>query len=408
MGDTAEFVRARWAAPQPARSPLTAALLNLTGLGLGYAYLGRRRRQVLHLLVTVALVVIAFVTGAAALPWLWVVVAVCWLGWMAVDGWRVAAARFRRRSSVLPVAVAVLAIGAVVPGYELVSGVYELTLSGDVARADAGRAECVAFATATDTAASGDFAGAVELYRDLRRAHPGTALAPFVDDSVRGTYERWGTSLRAAGDHGGAVRVYRDLLDEVGDGPGAPRARAELADTLVEEADELRAQLPGLTGPSVLDALRTAMDDLLSVQREFADAPSAPGVAQRIADTHTAARTQTGCDALPVLDHAVGLPDAGVAGAANADRVRALFDCGLQQYDSGGWADSGATFDRLVAEYPDDPATPQARANAIAAEVSEVTGTLRCPARTPATTPAPSHSRSTTTTPPRCVCSSSA
>lgn len=89
MGDTAGFVRARWVTPQPARS----ALLNLTGLGLGYVYLGRRRRQVLHLLITVALVVIAFVTGAAALPWLWVVVAVCWLGWMAVDGWRADAGR---------------------------------------------------------------------------------------------------------------------------------------------------------------------------------------------------------------------------------------------------------------------------------------------------------------------------
>ena len=70
-----------------------AALLNLTGLGLGYSYLGRWWRQALHLVVTAGLVVIAFATGAAALPWLWVAITIAWLGWMAVDAWRIARSR---------------------------------------------------------------------------------------------------------------------------------------------------------------------------------------------------------------------------------------------------------------------------------------------------------------------------
>ncbi|MDN5855670.1 MAG: hypothetical protein L0K86_23080 [Actinomycetia bacterium] len=65
--------------PGPPRSPIGAGLLNLTGLGLGYAYLGRWWRQALHIVITAGLVVIAFATGAAALPWVWVAVAIGWL-----------------------------------------------------------------------------------------------------------------------------------------------------------------------------------------------------------------------------------------------------------------------------------------------------------------------------------------
>ncbi|MBC8093620.1 MAG: hypothetical protein H7Y15_17135, partial [Pseudonocardia sp.] len=314
---------------------------------------------------------------------------------------------FRRGSQVLPVLAAVLAVGAVVagyvfyglaggatyadaaaardrgdctaaiPGYGLVSGMYELTLSGNVPRAEAERAECVAFVAASDAEAGGDFAGAVALNQEFRLAHPDTTLAPYVDDNVRRTYESWGTSLRSSGEYDEAVRVYRDLLVEIGDGPEADGVRGELAATLVEQADALRTQLPGLTGPALVDAIRDSTENLLTVQREFAETPAAAGVAQAIVDTYAAARTQTGCDALPLLDYAVGLPDAetaGVVGTANADRVRAQFDCGVARYQAGQWAESGTAFDQVQADYPNDPLVAQARANGIAAEVSEVTG----------------------------------
>jgi tetratricopeptide (TPR) repeat protein len=408
---TAQVGSPRWAPPPPppppARSSLAAALLNLTGLGLGYSYLGRWWRQALHLAITAALVAIAFVTGAAALPGLWIAVAVAWLGWMAFDARRVASTAFRPGPQVVPVAVAVLAVGAVVAGYvfyglagdaayaggaaardrgdcaaalpqyDLVTGVYELTLSGDVARADAEGAQCRAYVAATDAEAGGDFARAVTLYQDFRRANPDTVLAPFVDEDLFRAYGRWGAMLRAGGEYDQAATVYRDQLAELGDDPRAAGVRAELAATLVEEADDLRSRIPTLTDP--LAALTDATNNLLSVQRDFPDTPSAAGAAQGIVDTYAAAVARVGpaCNGLPVLDYAVGLPDAetgGVVARANADRARAQFACGIERYDAGEWADAGAAFDTLVASYPDDPQAAQAIANAIAAEASDRTG----------------------------------
>lgn len=397
--------------PGPPRSPVAAALLNLTGLGLGYSYLGRWWRQALHLVITAGLVVIAFATGAAALPWLWVAAAVGWLGWMAVDAWRLARDLHPRPGSAagraVPIAVAVVLVGALVTGYVLygaaggrayadaaaardrgdcatavdgfgtVTGVYELTLSGDVARADAGRAECAAFLAAGAAEQRGEFAEAVRLYGEFRRANPGTALAPFVEDDLRRTYERWGTRLRAAGDYDEAIRVYRDLLVEVGDGPEAAGVRAQIAAAYVERADALRVQVASLTGQPRVDAVRGAIENLLVVSREFADTPSAPAASQGIVDTYTAAAAG-GCEAIPALDYVVALTDAetaGIVATATVDRPGALFQCGLTQYEAGSWGESSTTFDRFVAEYPDDPQNAQARADAIAARASAVTGT---------------------------------
>jgi hypothetical protein len=393
--------------PGVPRSPIAAALLNLTGLGLGYAYLGRWRRQLLHLAGTAGLVVIAFVTGAAALPWLWVAVAVGWLGWMAVDGWRTARdLPARSAGHAVPVAVAVVLVGAVVTGYVLygvaggraytdaaaardrgdcttavdgfgtVTGIYELTLSGDVARADAGRAECRVFLAAVEAGERGEYAEAVRLHGELRRDHPGSVLAPFVADDLRRAYEAWGAQLRAAGDHDGAVRVYRDLLVEVGTADAG--VRAELAAAHLEHAGALRGQLATLTGPPRVDAVRGAIENLLVVSREFADTPSAGAAGPGITDTYAAAAAPGGCEALPALDHVVALPDAEAAGIvadAMSDRPAALFGCGIAQYDAGSWSEASATFDRFVTEYPDDPQAAQARADAIAARAAAATGT---------------------------------
>lgn len=396
--------------PGAPRSPIAAGLLNLTGLGLGYAYLGRWWRLALHLVITAGLVVIAFATGAAGLPWVWVAVAVGWLGWMAVDAWRIARDLHARPAGTaghaVPVVVAVVLVGALVTGYVLygaaggrayadaaaardrgdcatavdgfgtVTGVYELTLSGDVARADAGRAECTAFLAASGAGQRGEYAEAVRLFGEFRRAHPATALASFVDDDLRRTYAAWGTQLRAAGDYDEAVRVYRDLLVEVGSGD--PAVRAELAATYVEQAGALRGQLATLTGQPRVDAVAGAIESLLVVSREFADTPSAAAAGQGIIDTYAAAAAVGGCEAIPALDHVVALTDAetaGIVATAMVDRPAALFQCGVAQYDAGTWGEASTTFDRFVAEYPDDPQAAQARADAIAARAAEVTGT---------------------------------
>ncbi|MCX6462590.1 MAG: hypothetical protein NTW05_03195 [Pseudonocardiales bacterium] len=398
------------------RSPSAAALLNLTGLGLGYAYLGRGWRQVLHLIVTAGLVVIAFATGAAALPWLWVAVAALWLGWMAADGWRIARGWFAppegARGRAVPVAVALVAVGAVVTGhvlygaagratyaaaaaardagdcaaardgFGLVTGVYELTLSGDVARADAGGEECAAFLRAGEAAAGGDLDAAVRAHREFRATRPGSVLQPFVDADLARLLGEQGAALRAAGDLDRAIGVYRDLLAEVaGEGTAETAAREELATTYTERAADLRGRIPALTGDEQAAAVRGAVENLLTAQRDLPGTRGAAAAPQGVRDVYAAvAGTWAGrpCDALPVLEYVVGLADqetGGAATAAGADRPRLLFACGLARYGAADHDGAAEVFDALVTAYPADAQAAQARANAIAARSARASGT---------------------------------
>ncbi|MGH3586302.1 MAG: tetratricopeptide repeat protein, partial [Pseudonocardia sp.] len=76
------------------------------------------------------------------------------------------------------------------------------------------------------------------------------------------------------------------------------------------------------------------------------------------------------CDALPVLDFAVTLPEAaGVAPVAHADRAHALSECGLANFRAGNLTGASTRFETLVTEYPNDPGVAQARSALIAAEV---------------------------------------
>src|ERR1700754_3279525 len=74
----------------PPRSPLATALLNLTGLGLGYAYLRGWWRTTFALAGTALLVALAYVPEVAGAPWGWRTLAILWLAALGYDGWRAA------------------------------------------------------------------------------------------------------------------------------------------------------------------------------------------------------------------------------------------------------------------------------------------------------------------------------
>jgi hypothetical protein len=121
------------------------------------------------------------------------------------------------------------------------------------------------------------------------------------------------------------------------------------------------------------------MDDLLLVMRDLADTPTGAGAPQAVIDTFNQANSAFAegrfCDALPVLDFAVTLPDgAGVAPVANGDRARSLSECGLANFNAGDYTGATDRFQTLVADYPNDPGVPQARSAIITAEVGRAAG----------------------------------
>jgi tetratricopeptide (TPR) repeat protein len=402
----------RDAAGEAGWSAAAAALLNLTGLGLGYLYLRCWLRAAACLVIVSLMVVVAFANDAAGSPWLWRILVATWAAATAADAWVVARTLPRpatRAQWLRPVALGFVAVLVIVGGhvgyagaaratyasgleaqgrgdcaaanhsFDALTGPYELSLSRDVPAAALRRAECVDFAGAEESERVGALAGAVTGYQGFRREHAESLLEPFAREGARRTLLAWAVALRGAGDLDGAIARYGELLQELGSEPGAVQVREDLAATHVERASVARATMAAAAGAARVDALRAAMEDLLLVGRELADTQTAASVPQVVLDTFAEANSAVAegrfCDALPVLDYAITLPDAaGVAAMAHGDRARSLSECGLANFAAGQYTDAADRFTALVTDYPDDPRVAQARSAIISAEVGLVVG----------------------------------
>jgi tetratricopeptide (TPR) repeat protein len=387
----------REATTEPA-SRLGAALLNLSGLGAGYAYLGRWRLAAAHLAGTAALVGGAFLADAASEPWLWRILGGYWLLWLAAGGWWTAASRplpaGRRR--VVPVAAGVVLVAAVVAGllaygaagrqayddgvaaqergdcatamdrYDQVTGPFELTLGTTVRAAAAHRDVCEALVAAHVIGQVGNHAAAVRMLRDLSERHPGELVGTHLTRAYLG----WAREHRRARDFGEAITIYRDLLGDDAAHRDEPRVRAELADTYVEQARFL------LKAETVDFA--ALIDILVVVHTGYGETPAAELVPRAIAETFAVAGKSVTdgrfCAGLPGLDLLAELDPqviAGIAAPLHASRASALLQCGISQFGSGSYTEAVASFTTFVGQYPNDPGIPQARSGLIAATVAE-------------------------------------
>lgn len=345
--------------PGPAKSTFAAVLLNLSGLGLGYAYLRRRVLFGATVAVVGGLVAVAFRTGAAGQPWLWRGVAAGWVLLLALHALAIARRRPAPARARGPIAIGVVAVAAVVGGYvgygiaggnvyddgvaaqaradcpvaidrfDTVTGPFELTLSADVPAAAAKRTECADYLEGVEAQRRDLYAVAIHQYRTFRDEHPRSVLAPF--------------------------------------------ARTNLAESYVDMAT-------GSQAPLTAQIARESVDTLLLVTREFGDTPAAKRVPKGIAaafaaatEPYTAGRF---CDSLTSLEYFAGLDRAGVGDVvdtANTYRAQALYECGLVQARAGDIA-ATTTLDTYLQAYPQHPGFAQAKAALISARVAEAAG----------------------------------
>jgi hypothetical protein len=350
-------------APQPPRPPKSTAaalLLNLTGLGLGYAYLRRRLLLAITLAVTAGLLTTAFLTNAATYPWSW---RGLFLGWLAIIAIHTALVARRHppatsRTGVIGgvAAVALLAAGYVGYGiagdtihtagvdaqkagncataldqFDTVTGPFELTLSENVTDAEARTVECGDYASALSAQKNGKYDNAVNQYLDFERNYPHSVLRTFVHDN--------------------------------------------LADSYVNRAAHW--QLPLTTGSATHSG-----DTLMMVVREFGDTPAAKRVPKTMTDLYAAAtavlRPGAFCDWLPTLTYFAGLDPKvvkDVVAAANTQRADALYQCGIN-LTSANAEDAATTLDTFLKAYPQDPRVPQARSAMISAQVAAANNVL--------------------------------
>ncbi|MDH7487850.1 MAG: hypothetical protein QHJ81_16445, partial [Anaerolineae bacterium] len=261
----------------------------------------------------------AFLTNAASVPMFWRVAFGVWLLWMAFDGVRQARRTRLPTHSVHSWQLALIALvvllveAAVLFGYgalgrqEFAVGVaayeaadcrtawrrfhrvttlYELTLSSNVAVADARRVECGLFVFAENRAQQGAYAEAVSGYEALLGRYPLSALISVareraaavraewaavlqqerefaaaldqlqivqdhyadtaVGENVLGlsadVYAAWAAALRAERDYDQAILLYGWLLADYPDAPAAQRAATLAAETYLDWAAALRRE----------------------------------------------------------------------------------------------------------------------------------------------------------------------
>jgi TolA-binding protein len=353
---------------KPAKATVAAVLLNLTGLGLGYAYLRRRGLACAAVLLTGALVAGAYLADGVHDPWLWRGVALAWLALLGTHAGLLARAHPRPAARVLPAVAGIAAVAVVAGGYvgytglgrtayadgiaaqragdcataidrfDAVTGPYRLTLSADVDAATARRTECAAFQPAADAQRLGDHGEAITRYEAFVRTYPRSELAQ--------------------------------------------RAHNALAAAYVDDAR-------GATTPFVMPESADAVDTLLTVRREFGDTPAADRALDLISEAFTSAAKSFAdgefCDVLPALTYFAGL-DPSSAGdivpTANAHRADALLRCGLDQLRGGKSAAAVTNLDTFVQAYPKHKAIAQAKSALIAAKVA-VAAKVRLPVPPP-------------------------
>jgi len=138
--------------------------------------------------------------------------------------------------------------------------------------------------------------------------------------------------------------------------------------------------LDNQTGDARAASVRTAVQTLLSVRRDLADAPSAARVPQAMQTLWAAAERpltqQQFCEVLPTLDYAVTLPEAQtgtIVATARGHRPQALLGCGLAEFRTGRFAQAANHVQTLLDDYPADAGAAQARSVLIATDVAQAT-----------------------------------
>ncbi|MEE4542399.1 hypothetical protein V2S66_10545 [Streptomyces sp. V4-01] len=368
--------------------PVAVGLLNLSGLGLGYALTRRWIAMLVCWAATVVLLVNALPADPDGVPRGLVT------GYLAVLV--LAAAHGALRALRTPLSWPPKAPIAVLLGLVLLAAPIGGVASYDSARDEATQKMLLDRLAAADTlvqaakakpfdAAQGDYRTALATYRDLHRDHPGSRAAQRVPDRLTAYYTAIGAPYdqQRFCDAIAPLKFLRTVpgsygAKDLGSLAGWPDDR--LATSLYEcGAADLAGGGTGVNGGE---------DDFAELLTTFPHSAPAAKVEPAVAAGITAAARKVGgsdpcaaSDRLQALGtRAADLPGdaAGQSTALTADSRRAggyvesaTYACGVHQYRSGDFASALDTVNGFVKTYPHDRHRALAQKFAIAAEIAK-------------------------------------
>ncbi|MEV5982719.1 hypothetical protein [Streptomyces sp. NPDC052114] len=367
--------------PGPLR-PLAAALLNLTGLGLGYLLLRRLPLAALCCAATAALLLVALPADVDGVPGGVLIGYAAVLALAAAHGARLAARDRGRWPLRTPLAVGLGVVLLAVPA----GGSF-------------------AYASARDEAVE------QMLLDRLDRADrivAGLDGQPFGDATKKRYEQALGIYRGLAADHGGSRAAGRlpDSLDRYYKSAAAPYAAKRYCEA-VTPLEHLRT-VPDALGPDGKDRLGTLatwpddrlatslyecgtaalgradatapLDELLSTFPE-SDRATEVGPALRAAvDTRSAALTGTDpCPAVDALRAIATTADALPGGKVDADALRedtdraverGVYACGVDEFKDAAFTKAAETLNGFVEKYPGNGRRERAEDIAVAAEIA--------------------------------------
>ncbi|QES42436.1 hypothetical protein DEJ49_16840 [Streptomyces venezuelae] len=366
-------------APPHRRYALAAALLNLSGLGLGYLLLNRRLLALLSCAATAALLLVALPADVDGVPGVVLVGYAVLLLLTAAHGAYLATHDPRPHPLRAPIAIGLGVVLLAVPAGA--SFAYEDARDEAVERMlidridEADRLVEALDGRTFDGATRPRYEKALRVHRDLADDHPGSRAADRLPDSLTAYY----TSVAApyaAGRYCDAVTPLKHLRTVPG--TFAAPARKRLGALASWPDDRLATSLyecgtaalgrPGADAP---------LSELIRAFPESAQAAKVGPALRAAIDTRSDALKGsdpcTGVDELRALGRTTSaLPgDTRTLHATTARAVeRGVYACGVDEFEDGAFTKAAETLTGFVREYPRSGKRDRAEDIAVAAEIA--------------------------------------
>jgi tetratricopeptide (TPR) repeat protein len=253
---------------------LAVSLLNLSGLGLGYLFMGRWLRWRIHFLVTLAMVLGVYGTKAYQYPGVWSLVFCFWLLWMVMDGgiqaWR---ARERTPSRlfklILTLTLAVVVFFAESMGYFYynLSALYSyqyglaayqsgdcdnanlnfqqlqkwsrLAISVNIKNAEDRIAECRLLLHAENAYQYGIYDEAISTADQYLAQYPDSSNSSLASDAAANSYHALGIKAQEQGEYETALKSYQIALERYPQSTRELGLREDIAALYLLQGDQL-------------------------------------------------------------------------------------------------------------------------------------------------------------------------
>lgn len=282
----------------PALKSAAVALLNLTGLSLGYFYMRRFVRGGIHLAITLAILLVGMLTAGLHIAPIIVIGLVLFLIWMAVDGFRLA--RRDTAAGWLPIpAAAGLAVALVVlalegagfaaysssgQGYyeqgeqayarsdyaqsysllQTFTTVYHLSLNANLPAAETLMQESELLSRAAVDCKNGNFEQGLKNYQTYLESFPTSTKQAEAHSASAQAYFDWAATQQANGEYEQAVAHYETILANYAGEPVSAQTHEPLGLAYLQWADDLRSS----------GERKEAITRYEKVIADFADTPS--------------------------------------------------------------------------------------------------------------------------------------